>query len=159
MRADEICLVIKVKFDRKTLTKICLFIRLSISMIVRICIVHSHDTNKIIHSWGLFMIPESTTLSEIFHGIRQMNFRVENHGNLQDYNDVEFQCYAAAKRTVPGNADMMQAHQQLKIGDLKDREALYLQFSVKKSELILSEEDNLSSQDVEAECSGSRHGH
>ena len=43
-------MLLKVKFHRKTLTKLCLFIRLSISMIVRICIVHSHDTNKIIHS-------------------------------------------------------------------------------------------------------------
>ena len=74
-------------------------------MIVRIRIVHSHDTNKIIHSWGLSMIPESTTSTEIFHGIRSGEFSCGQSWDLKDYNDVEFQCYAAAKRTVPGNAD------------------------------------------------------
>ena len=98
-------------------------------MIVRIRIVHADDvdTNNEIYSWGLFIIPESTTLSEIFLGIKSGRFSCGPSWKLEEYDDIEFQCFAATQRSVPDYKDMMPAHKQLKIGDLKDREALYLQ--------------------------------
>ena len=68
-------------------------------------------------------------------GIKSGRFSCGQSWGLEEYDDVEFQCFAATQRTVPDQKDMMPAHGQFKIGDLKEREALYIQFNVKKSEV------------------------
>ena len=102
-------------------------------MIVRIRIVNE---DSVIYKWSIFFIPEGTTLKDTCLGIRSGHFL---YGRLIDfflYHGSKFTCSVATKRTVPEASDMMPVHESAKIGDLKDKNALYIEFEAQKIKVI-----------------------
>ena len=101
-------------------------------MIVRIRIVNE---NSVVHKWSIFVIPEATSLKDTYLGIRSGHFSC---GRLIDLTmfESEFKCSVATKRTVPEASDMMPVHESARIGDLKEKDALYIEFEVQKIKVI-----------------------
>ena len=61
------------------------------------------------------------------------------YGRLLDfflYHGSKFTCSVATKRTVPEASDMMPVHESANIGDLKDKNALYIEFEAQKIKVI-----------------------
>ena len=98
-------------------------------MIVRIKIVNE---NSVIHKWSIFVIPEGTSLKDTFLGIRSGHFSCGRLIDLTMY-ESEFKCSVATKRTVPEASDMMPVHESARIGDLKEKDALYIEFEAQIS--------------------------
>ena len=59
-------------------------------MIVRVRFLHE---NLVIHKWSIFMIPDATTLLDVYCGIKSGTFSCGKPLNLTDYHETEFIMY------------------------------------------------------------------
>ena len=108
-------------------------------MIVRVQFISAQSGN-VIHAWGLFILPEDTTLLETFTGIFSNKISCGRKLDFEFYSGDGVMASVKSSKKVP--TELMPAPLSLYLRNIKEYDsALYVQFELNENTSQRSEED------------------